>query len=253
LDDTARHELDLLERQLERMRDMLFAYSALFFTTIRNWALVAIGLLVLGWSGVVPPAVALVPFIVPFAFLETGYLFWYTVFARRHAERLEEAINERLGREVLVAHRLERAYFYPPDAPKVAAFSMGNPGGYMSLMTLGYTAGAVILWLAGFFSTTAFTDAVQAAADADPTATGVSIVLSLLPLVAIAWTIAVAGVLAWLFLGRRDENRLVAALRHAYRLPEPPAPMPADDPASAGSSTDQAATSAAEPMEAPTR
>ena len=48
------------------------------------------------------------------------------------AERLEQAINERFGREVLAAHRLEAAYFYPPDAPKIAALSFGNPFGFMS-------------------------------------------------------------------------------------------------------------------------
>jgi hypothetical protein len=151
----------MLEAQLERMRGMLFGYSSLFFATIRNWAFLSIGLLVLGWSGVLPAAVVPVPFIVPFAFLETGYLFWYTVFARRHAERLEQAINERLGRDVLVAHRLEAAYFYPPDAPKIAALSVGNPLGFMGAMTIGYSAGAGLLWLAGLLSTNAFIHATR--------------------------------------------------------------------------------------------
>ena len=154
--EAAAIEVRLLEAQLERMRGMLFGYSSLFFATIRNWTFLSIGLLVLGWSGVLPAAVVPVPFVVPFAFLETGYIFWYTVFARRHAERLEQAINERLGREVLVAHRLEAAYFYPPDAPKIAALSFGNPLGMMSAMTIGYSAGAGLLWLAGLLSTNAF-------------------------------------------------------------------------------------------------
>ena len=96
--EAAATEIRLLEAQLERMRAMLFGYSSLFFVTTRNWALVAIALLAVGWSDILPAAVVFVPFVVPFAFLETGYLFWYTVFARRHAERLEQAINERLGR-----------------------------------------------------------------------------------------------------------------------------------------------------------
>ncbi len=79
-----------------------------------------LALLVIAGSGIFPAAVIAVPFLVPFAFLETGYLFFYTVFARRHAEYLERAINARFGRDVLVAHRLEAAYYYPPDAPKIA-------------------------------------------------------------------------------------------------------------------------------------
>jgi hypothetical protein len=212
----ATEELRLLEAQLERMRGMLFGYSSLFFATIRNWAFLSIGLLVLGWSGILPPAVVPVPFIVPFAFLETGYLFWYTVFARRHAERLEQAINERLGRDVLVAHRLEAAYFYPPDAPKIAALSFGNPLGFMGGMTIGYTAGAALLWLAGLVSTSAWLEGQGVGILGG----GAGLAGLVVPL-AVAWTAVIAAYLAWTFLRRPDEERFLAVLRASYRLPEP--------------------------------
>ena len=134
---------------MPRMRGMLFGYSERFFERIRTYLLITLALLVIAGAGVFRDAIAIVPFLVPFAFLETGYLFYYTVFARRHAEYLERAINARLGRDVLVAHRLEAAYFYPPDAPKIAGISKGNPGGMMSGVTIGYAAGAALLWLAG--------------------------------------------------------------------------------------------------------
>lgn len=212
----AAEELRLLEAQLERMRGMLFGYSNLFFATIRNWTFLSIGLLVLGWSGVLPAAVVPVPFIVPFAFLETGYLFWYTVFARRHAERLEQAINERLGRDVLVAHRLEAAYFYPPDAPKIAALSFGNPLGFMGAMTIGYSAGAGLLWLAGLVSTNAWLEDQGIGFLGD----GSGLAGLVVPL-AVAWTLVIAGYLVWSFLRRPDEERFLAVLRDSYRLPEP--------------------------------
>ena len=214
-------ELRILEAQLERMRGMLFGYSSLFFSTIRNWTFLSLGLLVLGWSGALPAAVVPVPFIVPFAFLESGYLFWYTVFARRHAERLEEAINERLGREVLAAHRLEAAYFYPPDAPKIAAFSLGNPLGFMGGMTIGYTAGAALLWAAGLASTNELLSAYR-----DP-GFGPGLAASLVVPGALAWTLVIAGYLAWVFLRRADEERLLSVLQDAYRLPEPAPELPA--------------------------
>jgi hypothetical protein len=207
-------ELRLLEAQLERMRGMLFGYSSLFFATIRNWTVACIGLLVLGWSGLLPAAVVPVPFIVPFAFLETGYLFWYTVFARRHAERLEQAINARLGSDVLVAHRLEAAYFYPPDAPKIAALSFGNPLGMMSGVTIGYTFGAAFLWLAGLTSTIAY---VRAAGGGIFDGGLVGLVVP----AAVAWTAVIAAYLVWVFLRRADEDRLVAALADTYLLPAP--------------------------------
>jgi hypothetical protein len=213
-------ELRLLADQLARMRGMLFGYSERFFERIRTWTVVSLLLLVIAGSGIFPAAVIAVPFLVPFAFLETGFLFFHTVFARRHAEYLERAINERLGRDVLVAHRLEAAYFYPPEAPKVAAFSLGRPLGMMSVMTVGYTAGAFLLWLVGIVGMRDFVDQNEAGA-----------LFSLLPVVAdtlvpaaIAWTLVIAGYLAWTFLTRHDEERLLAELDAAYGPPPEPTP-----------------------------
>lgn len=205
-------ELRLLADQLARMRGMLFGYSERFFERIRTWTLVSLTLLVAAALGI-PPAAIAVPFLVPFAFLETGYLFFYTVFARRHAERLEQAINERFGYEVLAAHRLEAAYFYPPEAPKIAAISLGNRLGMMSVMTLGYTAGAAFLWLAGMAGLEA---AILQAQQFGPL--GVFLGDLAFP-AAIAWTLLVAGYLCWYFLTRRDEDRLLAELATAYRGP----------------------------------
>ncbi len=208
-------EMRLLAEQLTRMRGMLFGYSERFFERIRTWTLVALLLLALSGSGIFPGAVIAVPFLVPFAFLETAYLFYYTVFARRHAEFLERAINARFGRDVLVAHRLEAAYFYPPDAARVAAFSFGRPLGMMSATTAGYTGGAFLLWLAGILGTR---DLVEA-----PASTGllaaVPLLADLLVPAALAWTLVIAGYLVWSSLTRHDEDRLVAELDAAYGGP----------------------------------
>jgi hypothetical protein len=184
---------------------MLFGYSERFFDTIRNWAFLSIGLLALQVGGILPGVGAILVFIVPFAFLETGYLFWYTVFARRHAERLEMAINERFGRDLLVAHRLEAAYFYPPDAPKIAALSFGNPFGYMSIATVGYTLGALLLWVCGLAS---LLDLVAGG--------GLPLAALALP-VGLAWTAAITLYLLWTFLRRPDERRFLAVLTSSYR------------------------------------
>jgi hypothetical protein len=209
-------ELRLLTAQLGRMRGMLFGYSERFFERIRTYLLVSLALLVVGGSGFFPGAVIAVPFLVPFAFLETGYLFFYTVFARRHAEYLERAINARLGRDVLVAHRLEAAYFYPPDRPKIAALSLGNPLGMMSAMTLGYTGGAFLLWVTGMLGTLSVFAPAEAA-----TILGVDAV-SLVVAVQLVWTVAIAGHLVYVFLSRRDEKPLLAELDRSYGAPAGP-------------------------------
>lgn len=194
-----RLESQLLRDQLTRMRGMLGHYSDLFFRRIRDWAVITIALLVLGSTEAFPAAIVFVPFLVPFAFLETAYLFFYTVLARRYAERLERRLNAIAGSEVLVAHRLEAAYLYPPDAPKVAALSAGNPLGMVSVVTLAYSAGAGLLWVAGFRGLQAFVSTA-----AEPA--------GLLPLAALLWTAAIAGYLLWTFLTRHDEARLLREL-----------------------------------------
>lgn len=203
-------ELRLLADQLTRMRGMLFGYSERFFERIRTYLVLTLALLVIGGADVFPGAVIAVPFLVPFAFLETGYLFFHTVFARRHAEYLERAINARFGHDVLVAHRLEAAYYYPPDAPKIAGISLGNPLGMMSAVTLGYTGGAALLWFAGILGTlSAFPP------ESGATLLGVDAV-PLIVAVQLAWTAAIAGHLVYAFLRRRDERQLVAELDRSY-------------------------------------
>ncbi|MFM8176505.1 MAG: hypothetical protein ACKN9G_02110, partial [Candidatus Limnocylindrus sp.] len=133
MNDRDRAELRLLEQQLERMRGMLGAYSVLFFRQITIWGVVSLAILALSGLSAGAPIGFLLTFIVPFAFLEAGYTFYYTVFARRHAEFIEKSINARFGRAVLAAHRLEAAYFYPPDAPKLSFLSFARLSGYGSV------------------------------------------------------------------------------------------------------------------------
>lgn len=199
-------ELALLERQLERMRGMLYGYSRLFFAHMRTYTVVVLALLAASLVEPLGGVVLVVPFLLPFVFLEASYLFWYTVFARRHAEWLERAIGARIGSPLPAAHRLEAAFFYPPDAPKIAALSLARPGSHMSAVTLGYAAGAALLWLAGLLLS------LDWVADHSVGAP----LLALVVPAAVVWTLIVAGYLVWTWLRGADETRLLAALDEAY-------------------------------------
>ena len=202
MNERDRAELRLLEQQLERMRGMLGAYSGLFFRQITVWGVVSIVILALSGLSAGAPIGFLLTFIVPFAFLEAGYTFYYTVFARRHAEFIEKSINARFGRAVLPAHRLEAAYFYPPDAPKLSFLSFARLSGYGSVMTIGYSVAALLLWGAGMEE-----GLTQVAAGSlDP----------VLLWVAVAWTLGVTAFLLWHFLAKRDEKRLLVELKASY-------------------------------------
>lgn len=202
MNDRDRAELRLLEQQLERMRGMLGAYSGLFFRQITVWGVVSIVILALSGLSAGAPIGFLLTFIVPFAFLEAGYTFYYTVFARRHAEFIEKSINARFGRAVLSAHRLEAAYFYPPDAPKLSFLSFARLNGYGSVMTIGYSVAALLLWGAGMEEGLA----QVAAGGLDPA----------LLWAAVAWTLGVTAFLLWHFLAKRDEKRLLVELKASY-------------------------------------
>jgi len=202
MNERDRAELRLLEQQLERMRGMLGAYSGLFFRQITVWGVVSIVILALSGLSAGAPIGFLLTFIVPFAFLEAGYTFYYTVFARRHAEFIEKSINARFGRTVLPAHRLEAAYFYLPDAPKLSFLSFARLSGYGSVMTIGYSVAALLLWGAGMEEGLA----QVAAGGLDPA----------LIWAAFAWTLGVTAFLLWHFLAKRDEKRLLVELRASY-------------------------------------
>jgi hypothetical protein len=198
--------LQLLNGQLERMRGMLFAYSHLFFRHIRTYTLVVLGLLVAASWPPLGAAALVVPFLVPFVFLEASYLFWYTVFARRHAEWLERVIARRTGGAVPGAHRLEAAYFYAPDDPKIAALSLRRPLSHMSAVTAGYTVGAFLSWLAGL---TMAADWIARHGQGQP-------LLALAIPAALAWTAAIVLYLVWAWLRGADERRLVRELEAVY-------------------------------------
>ena len=202
MNERDRAELRLLEQQLDRMRGMLGAYSGLFFRQITIWGVVSLVILALSGLSAGAPIAFLLTFIVPFAFLEAGYTFYYTVFARRHAEFIEKSINARFGRAVLPAHRLEAAYFYPPDAPKLSFLSFARLSGYGSVMTIGYSVAALLLWGAGMEEGLA----QVAAGDLDPA----------LIWAALAWTLGVTAFLLWHFLAKRDERRLLVELKASY-------------------------------------
>jgi hypothetical protein len=202
MNERDRAELRLLEQQLERMRGMLGAYSGLFFRQITVWGVVSLVILALSGLSAGAPIGFLLTFIVPFAFLEAGYTFYYTVFARRHAEFIEKSINARFGHTVLPAHRLEAAYFYPPDAPKLSFLSFARLSGYGSVMTIGYSVAALLLWGAGMEE-----GLTQVAAGSlDPA----------LIWAAAAWTLGVTAFLLWHFLAKRDEKRLLVELKASY-------------------------------------
>jgi len=195
-----------LDQQLRRMRGMLYGYSRLFFVHMRVYTLVAIGLLVASLWEPIGGAVLIVPFLVPFVFMEASYLFWHTVFARRHAEWVERALAARISSSIPAAHRLEAAYFYPPDDPTIAALDLRRPLSHMSAATLAYMGGAGLLWLTGLVLSL---DWIGRQPDTHS-------LMGWVPTIAVVWTAAIALYLVYTWLRRPDEQRLIEELDVVY-------------------------------------
>ena len=195
-----------LDQQLRRMRAMLFGYSQLFFVHMRVYTIVALGLLTASLWEPLGGAVLIVPFLVPFVFLEASYLFWYTVFARRHAEWVERALAARAGSGIPAAHRLEAAYFYAPDDPAISALDLRRPTSHMSAATIGYTGGAGLLWVA----------AMVLGLDWIGRQVEATSLLDWVPALAVLWTAGIALYLLYVWLRRPDERRLVDELEAVY-------------------------------------
>ena len=195
-----------LDQQLRRMRGMLFGYSNLFFVHMRVYTIVALALLAASLWEPLGGAVLIVPFLVPFVFLEASYLFWYTVFARRHAEWVERALARHTGSGIPAAHRLEAAYFYAPDDPAISALDLRRPSSHMSVATLGYMGGAGLLWVTALVLGL---DWIGRQVDASP-------LLDWVPVLAVVWTAAIALYLVYVWLRRPDERRLIDELDAVY-------------------------------------
>ena len=196
--------LRLLEAQLGRMRSMLFRYYELFYRFI-GAGLAAVGLLFIGafW----PPTQAgalLLPFVTIYVGFHAASLFSYVVFARTYAAALERRINREIGVDLLVAHRLEAAYFGAPGDPKLVAASLRRPFTMLAAETWHFTiAGAAVFAVGTLVGTR------TVAQLGTPWST------FYLPVV-LGWAALNGAYLAWHFIGRRDQRALESILAEAY-------------------------------------
>ncbi len=196
--------LRLLEAQLGRMRSMLYRYYELFYRFVFG-GLVAVGALFI--SAFWPPTQAgamLLPFVILYVGFHAASLFSYVVFARTFASAIERRINRELGADILVAHRLEVAYFGAPGDPKLVAGSLRRPLTMLAAETWHFTiAGAAL-----FTVSTLLGSATVQRLGSPWSDVYVPVVLG--------WALLNGAYLAWYFVARRDQRAIEALLADAY-------------------------------------
>ena len=135
MDDATR----IAAQQLSRMRGMTRYYHERFFSDIRFSMIAGLSLLLIGWWDV-PEAFLLLPFVALIGAVQTSFDASYLIFARHYATRLEATVNRDLGRDLLVAARLESAYLFPLDKRKIVTARVGEDFTWFGFVTLFYTA-----------------------------------------------------------------------------------------------------------------
>ncbi|HET7646882.1 MAG TPA: hypothetical protein VFM03_10395 [Candidatus Limnocylindria bacterium] len=208
--------LRILEAQLGRMRGMLYRYYELFFRFVAG-GMVAVGVLFVGsfWAPTQAGSL-LLPLVILYVGFHASYLFSYVVFARTYAAALERRINRALGDELLVAHRLEEAYFGAPGDPRVVAASLRRPLTMLAAETWHFTIVGAALFVVSVLLANATVQRVG-----EPWSTFYTPVV-------IGWALLNGAYLAWHFIGRRDQRELESILEDAYGT-EPMRPVAEED------------------------
>lgn len=204
---TSPDALRVLEAQLGRMRGMLFGYYDLFYRLTGTGVLAIAALFVAAFLPQTRAAGLILPFVILYVGFRAASLYSYVTFARTYAAALERRINAALGEEVLVAHRLEEAYFGAPGDPRVVAASLRRPLTMLAAETWHFTVVG-----AGLFAVSVLIGDLTARQLGEPWA-------SLYVPVTVGWALLNGAFLAWYFVARRDQRAIQAILDDAYGAP----------------------------------
>jgi hypothetical protein len=204
--------LRVLEAQLGRMRAMIFRYYELFFR-FTGGGLVAVGVLfVAAFIPQTRAAALILPFVILYIGFHASYLFSYVIFGRTYATALERRINDELGAELLVAHRLEETYFGAPGDPRFVAASLRRPLTMLAAETWHFTIVGAALFVVSML-----VGNLTAQQLGEPWSTWYAPV-------AIGWAVLNGAYLVWYFVGRRDQRAIEGILVDAYGPAAPAEP-----------------------------
>jgi hypothetical protein len=194
-------DVRIAAEQLRRMRGMNALYHRRFFSDVRYTTVVILGLFVAGVA-IERALFLLVPVVALIGACQTAFDASYLIFSRQYATRLERFLNRELGRDVLVAHRLEDVYLFPLDRPKIVTLAGGSSFTWFGFMTAFYTLIGAASYLAGLWL----------GLSALPEGLGRIAYWTLL----LGLTLAALVVGGWWFVGGEGERRLRTVLDEAF-------------------------------------
>ncbi len=198
--------LRVMQAQLERMRGMHYGYYVQFFQATHLFTVLTLTNIAVSLYAPFRAAILVLPFFIVYAGFFCAYLLTYNLFARIYSTALEKKINQAIGAELLVAHKIEDAYIYRTPAPKFVAIDLGRPYTFIGASTVSFTFGGVTLYL--FAAYRAWQLLPQLTAHFPPFAV-------YWPLLAV-WTLGHLAYLLWFYVGGKPEKTIAAIVNDAY-------------------------------------
>ncbi|MDQ3805233.1 MAG: hypothetical protein M3416_15570 [Acidobacteriota bacterium] len=199
-------QFQALHAQLERVRAMQHRYNDLFYKLI-FLAVPALALMAaLSMTETFRSVVLLIPFFVIWVGVQSAYFLTYVVLARVYATGLEQSLNDLLGGDALIAHRLEATYLFPLGGPQFAGVPLRADQTFIGFI-------AIHFWLLG---AAAIALACYRAWQLLPLAERDFPPASFYFPALIAWSLLHLVYLAWYFGTRYHERRIMQLVRDAY-------------------------------------
>ena len=127
-------EITILNNQLSRMRSMNKYYHDQFLFDIRILFFFTIIFHYLALTN--NTAYMLIPFISLFGSVLLAFHAHYLIFSRNYSEFIEIKLNNILGNDVLIAHKLENSYLFPIKDRKIVVAKLGSDFSWFGYVTL---------------------------------------------------------------------------------------------------------------------
>ena len=127
-------EITILNNQLSRMRSMNKYYHDQFLFDVRILFFFTIIFHYLALSN--NTAHMLIPFISLFGSVLLSFHAHYLIFSRNYSEFIEIKMNNILGNDVLIAHKLENKYLFPINDRKIVVAKLGSEFTWFGFVTL---------------------------------------------------------------------------------------------------------------------
>ena len=130
-------KITIYKEQLSRMRSMNKYYHDQFLFDVRILFFFTIIFHYLALTN--NTAYMLIPFVSLFGSVLLSFHAHYLIFSRNYSEFIEIKLNNILGNDVLIAHKLENSYLFPIKDRKIVVAKLGSDFSWFGYVTVSYT------------------------------------------------------------------------------------------------------------------